>query len=176
MKAFAALYTELDETTATNAKIAALVRYFRAAEPGDAAWAVHFLRGHRPKRLIRSGDLRTWAAEEAGIPDWLFEESYHAVGDLAETIGLLLPEGASLVDHSLSYWVEERLLPLRTLDESDPRAGNEVLDRLGDEDFACLGHGRHTRSRADRDTGRLASGERALAGVDADAHTEIELS
>lgn len=122
MRAFAALYAELDETTATSAKVAAIVRYFRQAESRDAAWAVQFLSGHRPKRLIRMGDLRTWAAEEAGIADWLFEESYHAVGDLAETIGLLLPEGGSAADRPLSYWVEERLLPLRTLEVPAQRA------------------------------------------------------
>ena len=67
MKKFAALYTALDETTATNEKVAALVEYFRTAEPQDAAWAVHFLSGRRPKRLISTRNLRTWAAEEAGL-------------------------------------------------------------------------------------------------------------
>ncbi|HEX6645313.1 MAG TPA: ATP-dependent DNA ligase [Gemmatimonadales bacterium] len=125
MKAFARLYTELDETTATNEKVAALVRYFRSAAAADAAWAVHFLSGRRPKRLVRSGDLRAWATEAAGIPEWLFDESYQAVGDLAETIALLLPD----VDHapdpadddSLRAWVEERLLPLRELDPAGQR-------------------------------------------------------
>lgn len=92
MKAFAALYDALDETTATNKKVAAMVRYFRTAPPRDAAWALHFLSGRRPKRLIQTGRLRAWAAAEAGLSDWIFEESYHAVGDLAETIALLLPE------------------------------------------------------------------------------------
>src|SRR6478735_1540574 len=113
MKAFARLYAELDETTATNEKIAALVRYFRAAPPADAAWAVHFLIGRRPKRLIATAKLRTWAAVEAGIADWLFEESYHAVGDLAETITLLLPDTGASSDLPLAHWVEHRLLPLR---------------------------------------------------------------
>ena len=122
MKAFAALYTALDETTATNDKIAALVAYFRAAPPADAAWAVHFLSGRRPKRLIRATDLRAWAGEEAGIPEWLFDESYHAVGALAETIALLLPEGAGRSDRPLAWWVEERLLLLRDLDPAEQRA------------------------------------------------------
>ena len=116
MRAFARLYAALDETTATSAKVAALVAYFRAAPPADAAWAVHFLTGRRPKRLVASGDLRGWAAAEAGIPDWLFEESYHAVGDLAETITLLLPDAGSSSDLSLAHWVEQRLLPLRGQD------------------------------------------------------------
>ncbi len=118
MKAFARLYADLDETTATSEKVAALVRYFGDAPAADAAWAVHFLSGRRPKRLIRSGDLRAWATEAAAIPEWLFDESYHAVGDLAETIALLLPEPADPAGDSgpLRVWVEERLLRLRDLD------------------------------------------------------------
>ena len=122
MKDFAALYAALDETTATNDKIAALVSYFRSAPPADSAWAVHFLSGRRPKRLFRAADLRAWAAEEAAIPEWLFDESYHAVGDLAETIALLLPEGEAANDRPLAWWVEERLLVLRDLDPGEQRA------------------------------------------------------
>ena len=102
MRAFAQLYAALDETTATNEKIAALVDYFRTAPAADAAWAVHFLIGRRPKRLVAAGKLRAWAAAEAGVPDWLFEESYHAVGDLAETITLLLPDRRARSDLPLS--------------------------------------------------------------------------
>jgi DNA ligase-1 len=125
VKAFAALYTALDETTATGGKLAAMAAYFREAPPADAAWAVHFLSGRRPKRLVRSGDLRAWSAEEAGIPEWLFEESYQAVGDLAETIALLLPDvpgPGDGRDRPLAWWVEERLLMLRNLDSADQRA------------------------------------------------------
>ena len=122
MKEFAALYTALDETTATNEKVAALARYFRAAPAADAAWAVSFLIGRRPRRLVRAASLRRWGAEEADIPEWLFDESYHAVGDLAETIALLLPDEAVPSDGSLRYWVEERLLALRGLDEAEQRA------------------------------------------------------
>jgi DNA ligase 1 len=122
MKWFARLYAALDETTATNQKIAALVEYFRAAEPRDAAWAVHFLTGRRPKRLVSGKNLRRWAAEEAGLPDWLFEESYQAVGDLAETITLLLPDTGGSSDLTLAEWVEQRLLPLRGEDDEVQRA------------------------------------------------------
>jgi DNA ligase-1 len=113
VKAFARLYAAIDETTATNEKIAALVEYFRSAPPADAVWAVHFLTGRRPKRLIASRKLASWAAKEAGISDWLFEESYHAVGDLAETITLILPDGGRSSELPLSHWVEDRLLRLR---------------------------------------------------------------
>ena len=113
MKAFAKLYAELDETTGTNEKVAALRRYFATAPPGDAAWAVHFLSGRRPTRLVGAAQVRAWAAEEAGIPDWLFDECYEAVGDLAEAIALLLPETEADGDLPLAHWVEQRLLALR---------------------------------------------------------------
>jgi DNA ligase 1 len=113
MKKFARLFATIDETTASNEKIAALVEYFRGAPPSDAVWAVHFLSGRRPKRLIGSRKLASWAAQEAGIPDWLFEESYHSVGDLAETITLILPDGGGSSEQPLSHWVEDRLLRLR---------------------------------------------------------------
>src|SRR3954468_19785269 len=99
MKAFADLYTALDETTATSEKIAALVVYFRTAPPRDAAWAVHLLSGRRPKRLVGPAKLRAWAAAEAEVPDWLVDESHQAVGDLAETITLLLPDPGRASDH-----------------------------------------------------------------------------
>ena len=122
MKNFADLYDAIDATTATQAKVAALVAYFRAAPPADAAWAVSFLVGRRPKRLIKSADLRAWAAEAAGISDWLFEESYAQAGDLAETISLLVPESNDAPsDSSLSYWVEHQLLTLAQLDPTEQR-------------------------------------------------------
>ena len=74
MKEFATLFAAIDQTTATNEKIAALVEYFSSAPPADAAWAVHFLSGRRPKRLVGSRKLAGWAAEEAGLPEWLFDE------------------------------------------------------------------------------------------------------
>jgi DNA ligase-1 len=121
MKDFARLYTALDETTATNDKVAALVGYFRTASPADAAWAVHFLSGRRPKRLVSTRNLRSWAAAEAELPDWLFEESYHEVGDLAETITLLLPDNGESSELSLAHWIEERLLRLRGEDDDVQR-------------------------------------------------------
>ena len=121
MKRFARLFAELDGTTKTNAKVDAMVEYVSAANPADAAWAVHFLSGYRPKRLIPVRRLAGWAMEAADVPDWLFEECYHAVGDLAETIALLLPEPSSTSDLPLHRWVEERLLPLAGEDEETQR-------------------------------------------------------
>ena len=115
MKAFADLYARLDATTSSNAKLAALQDYFRAASAADAAWAVYFLAGGRPRQLVPSRQLRELAMQAAGLPEWLFEESYSAVGDLAETIALLLPESSHESADGLAVWVEDRLLPLRGL-------------------------------------------------------------
>ncbi len=121
MKAFAELYAALDATTKTNEKIEALAAYFSCVPPEDAAWAIHFLIGRRPKRLIESRKLWQWAIDEAGIPEWLFGECYEAVGDAAETIALLLPSPRASSDKPLHYWVEERLLALRRADEPEQR-------------------------------------------------------
>jgi DNA ligase-1 len=122
VKRFAQLFTAIDETTRTTEKVEAMVEYFRAADPRDAAWAVYFLSGGRPKRLIPVRRLATWAMEEAGIPDWLFSESYEAVGDLAETMSLLLPDGDNSSDTPLHVWIEERVLPLAKQSEAQQRA------------------------------------------------------
>lgn len=122
MRAFAELYTALDETTRTNEKVAALERYFSTVPPEDAVWALNFLVGRRPRRLIETRKLAEWAIAEAGIPDWLFGECYHAVGDFAETMALLLPPAAHSTDAPLHYWIEERLLPLREQDDAAQRA------------------------------------------------------
>ena len=74
MRRFALLFAAIDETTRTNEKIDAMVEYFRSADPADAAWAVWFLSGGRPKRLIPVRRLAAWAMEEAGVTDWLFSE------------------------------------------------------------------------------------------------------
>src|SRR5690606_26892098 len=133
VRRFARLFAALDGTTRTNEKVAAMVAYFAAADPADAAWAVHFLRGERPRRLIPVRRLATWAMEAADVPDWLFEECYHAVGDLAETIALLLPDPATTSDLPLHRWIEERLLPLAGEDEETQRAViREAWSSLGD--------------------------------------------
>ena len=91
MKAFADLFTALDGTTRTTAKLEALTDYFRTAPEVDRLWTIALLSGRRPRRTVTSTELRLWAADAAGVPLWLFEESYAMVGDLAETIALILP-------------------------------------------------------------------------------------
>ena len=124
MKRFADLYEALDSTTSTLGKVAAMGRYFREAPPADAAWALWFLTGRRPKRLLGVRALVGWTLELTGTPDWLFGECYAVVGDLAECIALLLDDGTRLVhpdETPLSEWMEQRILPLRGLDADAQR-------------------------------------------------------
>jgi DNA ligase-1 len=151
MQRFARLYQQLDASTATGEKLAALRAYFAEAPAADAAWAVYFLAGGKPRQVVPVALLRATACRLAGVDDWLFEESYQAVGDLAETIALVMPAAApkgapagvarvpgAEQDPSdcggrggLAHWVEERVLPLRGL------APEEQAARLG-EAFAEL--------------------------------------
>lgn len=122
MRAFATLFQALDATTAQSAKLAALVAYLRVAPPADAAWATYFLAGGKPRQMVPTKRLKSLAQEAAGLPEWLFEESYQAVGDLAETLALLLPPPVQPVDLPLAAWMAQ-LLPLRALppEEADAR-------------------------------------------------------
>jgi len=113
MKEFAALFAALDSTTSTRKKTDALLTYFQRAQPADAAWALYFLAGGKPRQTVPTGLLRTAAREAAGIPEWLFDESYDVVGDLAETIAHVLPPAHETLDLPLHVWIEDRLLALR---------------------------------------------------------------
>ncbi len=118
MKLFSQLYAALDETTRTNVKVQALVDYFKQAPPEDAIWTIHFLIGRKPRQVVPTRKLKEWAAQLAGVPDWLFDASYDVVGDLAETITLVLPLSTRSQNRPLHIWVEKILLPLRGKDEA----------------------------------------------------------
>jgi len=124
MKAFADLYAELDASTSSNAKLAAMQDYFRVTPHADAAWAVFFLCGGRPRQLVPTKLLRELAVKSSALPQWLFEECYSAVGDLAETVSLLLPPSEHGSTEGLAPWVESRLLPLRGIEPE------EIVPRL----------------------------------------------
>ncbi|WP_186133877.1 ATP-dependent DNA ligase [Burkholderia gladioli] len=130
MKRFAALYAALDATTSTQVKLEALVAYFSAAEPEDAAWASYFLAGGKPRQSVPTRLLAQCARDRAGLPDWLFEESYQAVGDLAETIAHVLPPATRASSLGLAQWIETRVLTLRG---SEPEALRERLVGYWDE-------------------------------------------
>jgi DNA ligase-1 len=138
LKAFARLYEELDRTTSTNAKVAAMAAYFTQAAPGDAAWALFFLTQRKIKRLLPTRVLWELTMDLTGLPGWLLEHCYAAVGDGAELVALLVDhpgaegvwgdrrvppaQGASAdslrasKDLSLERWMEERVLPLKDMD------------------------------------------------------------
>src|SRR5690554_3802634 len=119
MQAFADLYTALDSTTRTQAKLDELTASFDGVDPHDGAWAVYILTGRRMKRLVGPRRLREWLAEASGLPDWLVEETYQHVGDLAETISLLMEDDTErpAVQGSFAEWVEQSILSLRDLEE-----------------------------------------------------------
>ena len=119
MRRFSRLFSELDATTSTNQKVEALTRYFDEAPARDAAWAVYFLAGGKPRQVVKTASLVGLACHMAQIEYWLFDECYQSVGDLAETIALVLPRGDTVSDIGLAEWVEDRLLPLRGLPDDE---------------------------------------------------------
>lgn len=130
MREFARLYAELDETTSTRRKLDALQAYFSKAAPENAAWAVYFLAGGKPRQAVPVKLLRQYATEYAGLDEWLFDECYSAVGDLAETIAHILPAPKQESDVGLAQWIEQRIAPLRGVAPDQVRA---ALFRYWDE-------------------------------------------
>ncbi len=117
MRQFAALYAALDRTTSTLAKREAITAYLHDAPAADAAWAMYVFGGGKLRRLATSTELRETLARITGYANWLIDESYNHVGDLAETIALMLPPGdGSLADMPLHEWMEQRLPALSKLD------------------------------------------------------------
>lgn len=132
MKIFARLVENLDGTTKTNEKVAFLAEYFAEADDQDKLWTIALFTGRRPRRAVKTTQLRSWLAEVSGIPLWLVEESYYVVGDLAETLALLLPPPQSEpVARSLTEWIEF-LIDLRKLeDEEKERRIKAAWQELG---------------------------------------------
>lgn len=123
MRAFTQLIQRIDETNRTTDKVTALREYFMNVPSGDGAWAVYFLSGKKLKRSVKTGELRERISELSGHPLWLVEECYDHVGDLAETLSLLVPEGADVDgterELTLSEMVTDYLLRLRQGDENE---------------------------------------------------------
>ncbi|RYZ23827.1 MAG: ATP-dependent DNA ligase [Chitinophagaceae bacterium] len=119
-RAFADLVLRIGSSTKTTEKLNALVQYFYGAPDKDKVWMIAIFSGRRPKRVVNSTQLATWAVELIDLPFWLFEESYHTVGDLAETIALLLPESDRQPEHPepLHFYIEQ----LKGLDKQSEEA------------------------------------------------------
>ena len=120
---FSDLVFRLGTHTKTNDKLDAIIRYFSAAEDRDKVWMIALFSGRRPRRTISGSKLSEWCAELIGLPLWLFEESYHTVGDLSETIALLIPETPGYSSKSLSWFVEK----FRALEKSDETTKKEFI-------------------------------------------------
>src|SRR6478672_9462390 len=136
MQRFARLFDEIDRTTSTKAKVAAMRAYFGSAPPADAAWATFFLTGRRLKRLVPSAAIRDWTLAATGVPEWMLGECYAVAGDGAEVAALVLDQLPTepTEDLSLARWLDERILPLRQLDPAAQQARASAwfreLDRL----------------------------------------------
>lgn len=109
LQLFAALVSDLSTSTKTNEKLQSLVDYFAVAPDADKVWVIAIFSGRRPRRAVNSRLMRDWCTAMTGIPDWLFDECYHTVGDLSETLALLLPETKEpgQVNESLSFYLEQ---------------------------------------------------------------------
>ena len=115
---FAELVRVLGTSTKTNDKLDALSAYFAAANNQDKVWVIAIFSGRRPRRSVSSAQLAGWCIELAGLPGWLFGECYHVVGDLAETISLLLPDaadGSHINEKPLHFYIDK----LREIDKQE---------------------------------------------------------
>ncbi|SDM40418.1 DNA ligase-1 [Kriegella aquimaris] len=121
MKTFAALIKTLDSTNKTTVKVTALADYLKVANDADKVWTIAILSHRRPPRPVNTTLLRAWASELANIPLWLFEESYHIVGDLAETIALVVPSTASSSKKSLTQFLKE-MIALKSKTDTEKKA------------------------------------------------------
>ncbi|MEJ7674074.1 MAG: hypothetical protein WKF59_15575 [Chitinophagaceae bacterium] len=106
---FAALVIQISSSTKTNDKLESLAEYFTLADDKDKVWVIAIFSGRRPKRIVNSRLLAEWCTTLANLPSWLFLESYSTVGDLGETIALLLPDPLTKTGNgeSLSYFLEK---------------------------------------------------------------------
>ena len=120
MKRFSELIKTLDSTNKTNEKVKALAHYFYVANDEDKVWTIAILSHRRPPRPVNTTLLREWAADLANIPLWLFEESYHIVGDLAETIALVVPATSNSTDKSLTQFLKE-MIELKSKSEEEKK-------------------------------------------------------
>ncbi|BAP31601.1 DNA ligase [Chryseobacterium sp. StRB126] len=107
MRHFAGLINALETTNKTNAKIDAIIDYLERAPDEDKVWFIALFTGKRPKRNVNTNLMKEWALEITGLPFWLFQESYSSVGDLGETLSLILPPPQENIERSLSQWMKD---------------------------------------------------------------------
>ena len=129
MKFFSELFHDLDELTKTNERIDRLCRYFDESDPRDSIWACWFLSGKRIKGAVKTSELRSFASGRTGFPDWLVAECHDRVGDLAETLSLLVDDRQSGQSLSLSEVVEKFIQPMVA---TDTLGRSELINRAWD--------------------------------------------
>ena len=132
MKYFAELISAVESSNKTTAKIDAIVHYLEIAEDKDKLWFLALFTGKRPKRPVNSNFLKEWAYEITGLPEWLFMESYSSVGDLGETLSLILPAPQEIIEKPLHQWMDE-LIQLKTA--SDEEKKEYVLESWNGLDY-----------------------------------------
>lgn len=132
MKHFAELINALESTNKTNAKIDAIIDYLERAPDEDKVWFIALFTGKRPKRNVNTNYMKEWALEITQLPSWLFQESYSSVGDLGETLSLILPPPTEKIDKSLSEWMNE-IIGLK--DKSDAEKKDFVLNSWNGLDY-----------------------------------------
>jgi DNA ligase-1 len=140
MQRFTQLINDLDGHTSQCDKLAALEHYFRDVPAADAAWALSLLYGRKLQRVVTTRQLRAWATEATGLPDWLFDEAHAHVGDLAETISALLPAVNGHCEFSLAQFIEQHVQALHGLPEDEQRARVLANWQLLDRDERYLWH------------------------------------
>lgn len=123
MKRFTELIQQLETSNKTNDKIAALVSYFSTADEKDKPYVIAMFTGKKPRRPVTTALIREWAIELSDIPAWLFAESYHSVGDLSETIALVLPPAKQVTDRKLHEWITD----LALISNKDDAAKKEFI-------------------------------------------------
>lgn len=122
MKLFSELIIALDQTNKTTSKVEALIEYFSLADEKDKLWAVALLSGRKPRSVVNATKLRVWATELSMLPPWLIDESYHVVGDLAETIALILPAGTEFKESKpLHFWLEQ-IISMQEMNDDQKKA------------------------------------------------------
>lgn len=122
MQRFAQLIEDLNNTTKTNDKRDALIGYLNDVADADKVWLVALFTGRRPRRIVSTTLLQQWCLELAGIEPWLFAESYLSVGDLAETISLILPVANETGEDIGLSGMMERLQQLQTASEEEKKS------------------------------------------------------
>lgn len=120
MKRFTSLLLAIDQTTSTSTKTELITQYLQEESlEKNKLWTIALFTGKKPQRTVNTTLLRKWGAAEANIPLWLFEHTYHIIGDLAETISLILPEyNITRTSKSMSEWIEE-MMALKNADEEE---------------------------------------------------------